>query len=84
MERREQARKAQIELSAGAQQAGEDEPLKEGGAFALVFRSRYLLLIALLMLVLNWVNTTGEYILGRTVLAAAEEAVASGTSRGLL
>ncbi len=83
VERREQARKAQIEHSAGAQQAGEDEPLKEGGAFALVFRSRYLLLIALLMLVLNWVNTTGEYILGRTVLAAAEEAVASGTARGL-
>ena len=83
VERRERARKAQIELSAGAQQTGEDEPLKEGGAFALVFRSRYLLLIALLMLVLNWVNTTGEYILGRTVLAAAEEAVASGTARGL-
>jgi AAA family ATP:ADP antiporter len=83
VERREQARKAQIEHSSGAQQAGEDEPLKEGGAFALVFRSRYLLLIALLMLVLNWVNTTGEYILGRTVLAAAEEAVAYGTARGL-
>jgi AAA family ATP:ADP antiporter len=83
VERRERARKAQIELAAGAQQTGEDEPLKEGGAFALVFRSRYLLLIALLMLVLNWVNTTGEYILGRTVLAAAEEAVASGTARGL-
>ena len=83
VERREQARKARIEHSAGAQQVGEDEPLKEGGAFALVFRSRYLLLIALLMLVLNWVNTTGEYILGRTVLAAAEEAVASGTARGL-
>ncbi len=83
VERREQARKVQIESIAGAQQAGEDEPLKEGGAFALVFRSRYLLLIALLMLVLNWVNTTGEYILGRTVLAAAEEAVASGTARGL-
>ena len=83
VERRERARKAQIDLSAGAQQTGEDEPLKEGGAFALVFRSRYLLLIALLMLVLNWVNTTGEYILGRTVLAAAEEAVASGTARGL-
>ena len=57
-----------------------DEPLKEGNAFAMVLRNRYLLLIALLMLVLNWVNTTGEYILGRTVLAAAEGAVASGTA----
>ncbi|HEX9726931.1 MAG TPA: Npt1/Npt2 family nucleotide transporter [Gemmatimonadales bacterium] len=42
-----------------------------GGAFALVFRNRYLLLIAFLILLLNWVNTTGEYILGRTVQDAA-------------
>jgi AAA family ATP:ADP antiporter len=39
-----------------------DEPLKKGGAFKMVFQHRYLLLIALLMLFLNWVNTTGEYI----------------------
>ena len=37
------------------------------GAFALVFQTRYLLLIALLVLFLNWVNTTGEYILGSVV-----------------
>jgi AAA family ATP:ADP antiporter len=48
-----------------------------------VLKSRYLLLIALLMLVLNWVNTTGEYILGRTVAHAAAEAVAAGRSGGL-
>jgi AAA family ATP:ADP antiporter len=64
-------------------QPAEDEPLKGGNAFAMVLRSRYLLLIALLMLVLNWVNTTGEYILGRTVLEAAEQAVGAGTSGGL-
>ena len=64
-------------------EVSEDEPLREGDAFALVFRSRYLLLIALLMLVLNWVNTTGEYILGRTVLSAAERAIAQGTAPGL-
>jgi AAA family ATP:ADP antiporter len=63
--------------------AVEEKPLKKGDAFALVFRNRYLLLIALLMLVLNWVNTTGEYILGRTVLAAAEQAVADGSAGGL-
>ncbi|HSQ59713.1 MAG TPA: translocase [Acidobacteriota bacterium] len=54
-----------------------------GNAFALVLGNRYLLLIALLMLVLNWVNTTGEYILGRTVADAAARAVAAGTSGGL-
>jgi len=56
---------------------------KGGNAFGLVFRNRYLLLIALLMLFLNWVNTTGEYILGRTVSDAAAHAVATGTSGGL-
>jgi AAA family ATP:ADP antiporter len=50
----------------------EEEPLPEGGAFGLVLRNRYLLLIGLLMLFLNWVNTTGEYILGDTVKAAIE------------
>jgi AAA family ATP:ADP antiporter len=53
------------------------------GTFRLVFGSRYLLLVALLTLIVNWVNTTGEYILGRTVAAAAETAVSSGTSNGL-
>jgi AAA family ATP:ADP antiporter len=53
------------------------------GTFGLVFGDRYLLLIALLMLVLNWVNTTGEYILGRTVAAAAADAVARGAAGGL-
>ena len=54
----------------------EEEPLPEGGAFSLVLRNKYLLLIALLMLFLNWVNTTGEYVLGARVKAASEEAVA--------
>jgi AAA family ATP:ADP antiporter len=82
VDRRERARRREAAPNAAA--AGEaEEPLKEGGAFALVFRTRYLLLIALLMLVLNWVNTTGEYILGRTVVAAADQALASGGAGGL-
>jgi len=40
----------------------EEKPLKKGGGFRLVFKSRYLLYIAFLILVLNLVNTTGEYI----------------------
>ena len=50
------------------------------GAFQLVFRTRYLLLIALLVLLVNWVNTTGEYILGRLVEETAIAAVAEGTT----
>jgi AAA family ATP:ADP antiporter len=41
------------------------------GAFGLVFRTRYLLLMAFMLMFLNWVNTTGEYILGSTVRDAA-------------
>lgn len=62
----------------------EDEPPSTGlGPFALVFKYRYLLLIAFLMLLLNWVNTTGEYILGSVVEDAADAAVAAGTAGGL-
>jgi len=60
-----------------------EEPIPPGGAFELVLRNRYLLLIAFLMLFLNWVNTTGEYILGRVVQRAAEDAVAAGQTGGL-
>jgi AAA family ATP:ADP antiporter len=54
-----------------ASTAPPQEPLGKAGAFQLVMNSRYLFLIALLMLLLNWVNTTGEYILGRTVKETA-------------
>ena len=55
------------------------ESLGRGNAFALVLRNRYLLAVALFILVLNLVNTTGEYILGRVVSAAADQALAAGT-----
>ena len=58
-------------------------PVRQRGSFELIFSDRYLLLIALLMLVLNWVDSNGEYLLGRTVAAAAEAAVAGGTAGGL-
>ncbi len=54
-----------------------EKPTGAQSAYKLVFKSRYLLCIALLILFLNWVNTTGEYILGRLVTAAAAESVAA-------
>ncbi|HSY23939.1 MAG TPA: hypothetical protein VK841_17545 [Polyangiaceae bacterium] len=42
----------------------------EARPFDLLFRDRYLLLIAGLTLILNWVNASGEYILDRTLLAS--------------
>src|SRR5215216_2191386 len=72
----ENARKLTVSLPGIAR-----EPRR--GTFSLVFADRYLLLIAFLMLLLNWVNTTGEYILGRTVAGAAETAVTAGRAGGL-
>lgn len=41
--------------------------------FKLIFSNRYLLLIALLVLVLNIVNTTGEYILSKFLVERVSE-----------
>ena len=53
------------------------------GAFGLVFGTPYLLMIGLMLMCLNWVNTTGEYILGSVVEDSARAAVAAGTAGGL-
>jgi len=64
--------------SAGHDEAAESEtPLAKGGGFGLVFKSRYLLLIALMILVTNIVNTTGEYILSNAAKTYSEEVVPS-------
>jgi AAA family ATP:ADP antiporter len=58
------------------------QKLKRGEGFKLVFASRYLMLMALLLIALNLVNTTGEYILGRQVVdAAAAQAAAGGIDK---
>jgi AAA family ATP:ADP antiporter len=44
-----------------------DEKLAAGDGFALIFKSRYLTLIAVLIVVLNVVNSTGEFMLGDLV-----------------
>ncbi len=49
------------------------------GGIGLVLRDRYLLLIALLVVLLNWINTTGEFILADFVQRDADlRAAASG------
>jgi ATP:ADP antiporter, AAA family len=62
--------------------AKSDPPMGKAGGFQLVLSQRYLLLIALLVLVINIVNTVGEFILGRLVTADAVAAVASGAAGG--
>ncbi len=50
------------------------QTLAPGDGFALVFRQRYLTLIAILMVILNVVNSTGEFLLGDLVADRAHAA----------
>ena len=47
------------------------------GGIGLVFRDRYLLQIAVLVVILNWINTTGEFILADLVKGEAVRRVAA-------
>ena len=58
----------------------EPETISTTGAFQLVRQNPYLLLIALLVVLLNWVNTNGEFILGDTVGRLAQS-VPEGDAR---
>lgn len=60
--------------------APEHEPMKAGNGFALVLKSRYLSLIALFLVLLNIVNTVGEYILGQAVVTTSNTQLAANPS----
>ena len=52
-------------------------------AFALVMQTRYLLLMGVMLMLMNLVNTTGEYILGSIIKDTAVTMVAEGRDGGL-
>ena len=81
--RKSQESTVEIGSKEGLREKEQEEPLQKGGGFGLVFKRRYLLYIAFFVLLLNFVNTNGEYILGNIVENAAKEAVAAGTAGGL-
>jgi ATP:ADP antiporter, AAA family len=56
----------------GGQPLIADELLKGRDGFQLVFADRYLFLIAALVLVLNFVNTGGEFLLAKMAVAEAD------------
>jgi len=60
-----------------------EQPLKKGGGFNLIFKSQYLLFYAMVILTLNFVNATGEYIWGDVLKRTATKAVQMGTTGGL-
>ena len=80
IDRRESGRRPKTAAATAAAAA----PKSSGSnAFAMVFRTRYLLLMGLMLMLLNWVNTTGEYILGSIVKDTATQMIASGQANGL-
>lgn len=60
-----------------------EQPIGGAGGFQLVFRQRYLLLIALLVLLFSLVNTLGGFILNAMITETAAAQVASGAAGGL-
>ncbi len=56
----------------------EEEPLGKQDGFAMIFGDRYLMLIAALAVILNVVNTSGEYLFGRYVVEMANATHGSG------
>jgi ATP:ADP antiporter, AAA family len=58
--------------------AEEEKPLGKQGGFAMIFGDRYLMLIAALAVILNVVNTSGEYLFGRYVVEMANATHGTG------
>ena len=58
---------------------GRQPRISIGGAIPLLLKSRYLVVMALVILLLNWVNSAGEYILSSIVKHSADAAVQAGT-----
>jgi AAA family ATP:ADP antiporter len=55
-----------------------DEPLSAESAWHLLARDRYLMFIVGLVVFLNWVNSSGEYLLDRILVASARDVAAHG------
>jgi ATP:ADP antiporter, AAA family len=55
-----------------------EQPLAKGNGFKLVLTNRYLLLIALMVLVFNLVNTLGGFMLNDLITKTADERIAAG------
>ena len=78
-----QGRPSRADVAALEEGKIKQEPLRKGGGFRLVFRSRYLLFYALLLFCLNYVNFMGETIWGLTLKNAVGRAIRMGTAGGL-
>jgi AAA family ATP:ADP antiporter len=78
-----EARGEATDLGPPKETPAEPETASGRGAFALVFRTRYLLYIAILILLVNWVNTNGQNLLGFLITDTANSVVESGAVGGM-
>jgi AAA family ATP:ADP antiporter len=67
----------------GGRPADGNRPLASEGGFQLVVGSKYLRMIAVLIVVVNIVNSIGEFLLGKLVVSHATHAIQAGTAGGL-
>jgi AAA family ATP:ADP antiporter len=58
----------------------QEQPLRPGGGFRLVFKSRYLLYVALVIGIYNFINANGEYMIGRVISNLADKLILSGAA----
>jgi len=65
--------KSAARLMPQEQAAMAEQPLGKEGAFGLIRKDKYLLLIALFVVLLNLVNSSGEYLLGRYAVTKAND-----------
>ncbi len=70
--------RADRSAAAAAAAAAAEKPLGKEGGFELIRKDRYLLLIAMLTVLLNVVNTSGEYLFGRYVVEQANALQGTG------
>ena len=61
--------------------AAAEKPLGKEGGFELIRKDRYLMLIAILTVLLNVVNTSGEYLFGRYVVEQANTLYTDAAAR---
>ncbi|MBN2265107.1 MAG: hypothetical protein JW775_04755 [Candidatus Aminicenantes bacterium] len=84
---RSTSREREMGLSGAEERARvQEKPLQAGGGFRLVFKSRYLLLIALMIGLYNFINATGEFIITAVTVRqsiASEEPGLAAEARAL-
>jgi len=73
--KRAEAKPSKVSKEEKFEKEEHEKPLERGGAFSLVFKSRYLLYIGFFVLLMNFINTNGVYILDKVGEIAAAKSI---------